>query len=464
MNTFGLAGMLTQARLRARSGTGVLDVLAVVAFSFSSWLTLTTLGGVYMFWHNTDAVNAAVASRFGEGILNDGLGQSYFALAVVALALLTVPLLSLGGAAARLGAGGRERRLASLRLIGMSSRQVLGMSVLESVLQASLGFVIGLVAYFGSLPAWKMLTFGTLPINPSQMLLPWWALCATFFLMAVIAALSTVIGLQRVSISPLGVAHRIIPPSVKMWRMAVLAATLVGVLYMTSLFSPSQVAVGQIISIGVTFLLFIGGISFAGPLLIQLTMRPLVLTSSPALLVGIRRVVSDSRGAWRNISAIALMGVVATLASTLSFVTLSQDVDSTGASIQEMIAHDIRQGVMIAFAFALIIGAVSTLIHQSSDVFDRAGEARTLVHVGTPVTTLIRARFIQVLLPLVAVSAILVALSLLPALANPVLNNWSNLNVMGVMILSGLVLTALSVAVTIPIQYQVVYERVRRND
>lgn len=65
-----------------------------------------------------------------------------------------------------------------------------------------------------------------------------------------------------------------------MWRMAVLAATLVGVLYMTSLFSPSQVAVGQIISIGVTFLLFIGGISFAGPLLIQLTMRPLVLTSS----------------------------------------------------------------------------------------------------------------------------------------------------------------------------------------
>lgn len=111
-------------------------------------------------------------------------------------------------------------------------------------------------------------------------------------------------------------------------------------------------------------------------------MRPLVLTSSPALLVGIRRVVSDSRGAWRNISAIALMGVVATLASTLSFVTLSQDVDSTGASIQEMIAHDIRQGVMIAFAFALIIGAVSTLIHQSSDVFDRAGEARTLVRNG----------------------------------------------------------------------------------
>lgn len=54
MNTFGLAGMLTRARLRARSGTGVLDVLAVVAFLFrrgsrsQRWVAFTCSGTILM--------------------------------------------------------------------------------------------------------------------------------------------------------------------------------------------------------------------------------------------------------------------------------------------------------------------------------------------------------------------------------------------------------------------------------
>ena len=42
----------------------------------------------------------------------------YQALAVIALVLLVVPLVSLGGAAARLSARRRDDRLATLRLLG----------------------------------------------------------------------------------------------------------------------------------------------------------------------------------------------------------------------------------------------------------------------------------------------------------------------------------------------------------
>lgn len=204
----------------------------------------------------------------------------------------------------------------------MSARQVIVMSIVESMIQASLGFVLGLGLYYVTLPAWKNITFGTLPISSYDMLLPWWVQCLTYLLVIVIAVVSTIVGLQRVSISPLGVAQRIIPAKVKMWRMGIVVTTLIILVYVTSTFTVSRAMLGSIISIAVAFVLFFGGIAIAGPLFIQLTMRPLVFTGSPARLVGIRRVVSDSRAAWRNISAVALIGAVATLVTTLTVVSI----------------------------------------------------------------------------------------------------------------------------------------------
>ncbi|USR79898.1 FtsX-like permease family protein [Arcanobacterium pinnipediorum] len=464
MSPLSLATMLTRARLAARTGSGILDIFAIAAFSVSAWLTLTTLGGVAMFYSRQDAINQAVVREFNGTLDTEVIGSIYFSLSIVALALLIVPLTSLGGGAARLGAGGRERRLASLRLIGMSARQVIVMSIVESMIQASLGFVLGLGLYYVTLPAWKNITFGTLPISSYDMLLPWWVQCLTYLLVIVIAVVSTIVGLQRVSISPLGVAQRIIPAKVKMWRMGIVVTTLIILVYVTSTFTVSRAMLGSIISIAVAFVLFFGGIAIAGPLFIQLTMRPLVFTGSPARLVGIRRVVSDSRAAWRNISAVALIGAVATLVTTLTVVSIDAPDKAVERSYVAMVSHDITQGVYIAFAFALIIGAVSTSIHQVSDVFDRAEESRALVYVGTPLATLIRARFIQVMYPLIAVLIIVSVLSAIPALINPVMGNWDNLRVLLIMMGLGIGLTLGCVAVTIPIQRRIVAMRVRRND
>ena len=91
------------AWLLARPGSAgaAASVLPVTAFGIVTALLLTVIGGAQAFWTWTD----------DEAVL-------YQALAVIALSLLVVPLVSLGGAAARLSARRRDDRLATLRLLG----------------------------------------------------------------------------------------------------------------------------------------------------------------------------------------------------------------------------------------------------------------------------------------------------------------------------------------------------------
>ncbi|RXZ67407.1 permease, partial [Agromyces albus] len=77
------------------------SALPVTAFGVVTALLLTVIGGAQSFWGWTDE-----------------MGFTYQALAVIALVLLVVPLVSLGGAAARLSARRRDDRLATLRLLG----------------------------------------------------------------------------------------------------------------------------------------------------------------------------------------------------------------------------------------------------------------------------------------------------------------------------------------------------------
>ncbi|MGV9192120.1 hypothetical protein ACTOVQ_04940 [Arcanobacterium canis] len=466
MRTLSLASMLAKARLTTRTGNALLDVFAVVAFAVSSWLTLTTLGGVWMFHSNKEAIDQVFAAQFGEAGQLQENGAMYFALSVFALALLTIPLMTLGAGAARLGANGRERRLASLRLVGMSARQVVGMSIIESLIHASLGFLVGMAIYVASLPAWTALSFGMVQITVAKMMLPWWGILATFGLISAISIVSTTAGLAKVSISPLGVARRVTPGAVRMWRMGVFATALAVVLYFSGIRDRGQdTEFTQIMTFAAVFVIFFGAVALVGPLFIQLTMRPLLAIGKPAWLLGMRRVVSDARGAWRNINSVALMGLVATLTLTLVSFNIKQGGENfANGSMLRQISSDISQGVVIAFAFAVILGAISTLIHQVSDIFDRGDESRSLVQIGTPIRVLIRARVIQVMAPMTALMTILVVIGFLPALSSGSVFRSGNMLMLLVMVGIGFALTLVSVLVMIPIQHQVVHDHVRKND
>ncbi|HUR01914.1 MAG TPA: FtsX-like permease family protein, partial [Nonomuraea sp.] len=85
-----------------------------------------------------------VASLAGEP-MDDA--EAYQVLALIASVLMVVPLLVFGGAAARLTVARRDQRLATLRLVGATPGQVVGMTVAEAMIVALAGAVTGTLAY-----------------------------------------------------------------------------------------------------------------------------------------------------------------------------------------------------------------------------------------------------------------------------------------------------------------------------
>lgn len=174
MTTTSMALMMTKSRLANRRGEWLLDALALLAYAVSSALLLTTLGGVWMFWERNEAIEPLSALNLGVDIgYVNGMSDIHVTYSIVALALLAIPLLSLGAAAAQLGANGRSRRLATLRLVGVSGRQVIVMSAFEAILMATLGFIIGAMIYAVTLLLWSNVSFHAVPFRAGEMLLPW---------------------------------------------------------------------------------------------------------------------------------------------------------------------------------------------------------------------------------------------------------------------------------------------------
>ena len=140
--TTRLAPRLAVARIKMRSGAAWLDVLAVVSFALSTLIALTVAGGIWMFKTLNDERPARIIRAIGEH--NADAMLTYYLLSVVAGALLVIPIFALGSSAARLGAQARARRLATLRLIGVTGSQTVRMALVETAAQWLIGAVAGI--------------------------------------------------------------------------------------------------------------------------------------------------------------------------------------------------------------------------------------------------------------------------------------------------------------------------------
>lgn len=464
MSTLTMASNLAIARIRNARGNALLDVFAIIAFAVSSWLLLTTLGGVWMFYNRQDSLSDLLLEHKGlDPFFTDGLGTMYFSLAIVALGLLIIPLLGLGSAATRLGANGRARRLASLRLIGVSAAQVNLMTLVETLLQALVGFAIGLTIYLVTLPAWSTVKFTDIHLGGTEMLLPWWGFLGAFVLVVVITLASTVIGLRRVSISPLGVSRRETPAALKHWRIIGLVVMIPVASYlMRNTNLESQIE--QIIGIALAWVGLFLAVSLAGPLFIQVASRPFARTGNPARLLGARRVIDEPRAAWRNISAISLMALIASIVVFALDISMVGSADPDAQALTEIMQADIVKGVVIALGIALALGATSTLIQQAADVFDREDESRALVKMGFPPSTLLKARLWQVMPPLALMLTVTIGVGAMIGGASETTSRAENMFLLVAMIIAGVVLTFVSVLATAPIQSALLKENTRKND
>lgn len=458
-NALSIAPLLTLSRLRSRRGDAWLDILAVASFALSSLMALTVTGGIWMFtqWraHPSELMVGAAADQWGGPTSADDMLMTYVILAFLAGTLLVFPIFSLGTSAARLGARGRSQRLASLRLIGVTGKQTIAMSLVETLVQWLLGALLGVIAYFATLPLWRYVSFLGSHIDPADMVLPLRILALILCILLFLALASTVAGLQRVRISPLGVAHRETSPALRFWRPVAFMVGLV-VFFAWSGVAPASNDSTVYIVTSVLLLGVIGGVTLVGPWVLQLLAMPLAHTRRVPRLLAMRRILDDPRAAWRNVSAIALLCFIA------GFVAIMPD---TGMGSVTYFEKDIMTGIEITLAFGFAVAALSTLMNQSSTIFDRAPETYALSQVGFPRSVFSKTRLHQVLGPLLFASVGSSALGALLAIAaSTMVISASGFIRMGVILALGVGLSTLSLLLCEPLERHVLATRKRTND
>ena len=372
------------AWLLARPGTtgATAAALPVVAFGIVTALLLAVIGGAQSFWTWTD-----------------DLAMTYQALAVVALVLLVVPLASLGGAAARLSARRRDDRLATLRLLGATPAAVSALAVIESVVLATVGSLAGVVLYFALVPALALIPFRGEALGVDGVLLGWPALVAVPLGVSLLAAVSAVVGLRLVVISPLGVRTRQDAPKLHWLRLvigAVVVALAVGIIAVL------QVAASAVMILAMLGLAFGGALAvqnLVGPWVIRLVARAQAGSAkTPAKLLAARTVLESPKGAWRQVSGVAMTSFMAVFAGSgvavLGALGASADLES------KLLVDDIRTGILITVVASFVMVACSVGVNQAASILDRRDLFQSLGKLGMPVRTMDAARRRSVMSPL----------------------------------------------------------------
>lgn len=372
------------ALLLARPGSAgaAASVLPVTAFGIVTALLLTVVGGAQTFWTWQD----------------DG-GVIYQALAVIALVLLVVPLVSLGGAAARLSARRRDDRLATLRLLGATPATVSALAVLESVALALIGAVLGVGAYLAGVPLLGMIPFRGEPLGASGVLLPWPVLVAVPFAIGALAALSAVLGLRQVVISPLGVRTRQEAPRMH-WMRLVVGVGVVALAF--GIMSVLRVAPSMLVILGMLALGFGGAVAvlnLVGPWVIRLVAsKQARRAKTPARLIAARSVLESPKAAWRQVGGVAMASFMAVFAGT--GVAVLGAMGSPGDAESALLLADIRTGILITVVGSFLMVACSVGVNQAAGILDRGDLYRSLGMLGMPTATMDAARRRAVMSPL----------------------------------------------------------------
>lgn len=383
--------------LSLRPGAGARSslILPIVAFALVTALLVGLIGGAQTFW-----------------TWSDDLALTYQMLAVIALCLLVVPLTALGGAAARLSARRRDERLSTLRLLGVTSATVRLITVIESSALALIGSVAGIALSFIVLPLIALIPFRGAPLGFSAVVPPWWAFVAVCLGMVVLAAVSSVVSLRAVVISPLGVRTRSEAPRMSWLRpliavgVVIIAATLTG-------------AIGGVAATPMVLIIVLAG-CFGGAVAVLNLVGPWFLSVRAASaarkartarrLLAARRVTEDPRAAWRQVSGVAMASFTAVFAGT--GLALISGVDASEMDEgSRVLLTDMRMGVLITVLGSFIIVACAVGVSQAADIIDRAPFARSLWLLGAEPSDIEAARRRSVTSPLIttSVGAVVVA-------------------------------------------------------
>ena len=395
-------------------------VLPVLAFAASAALFLLIAGGIHAFytWLGGDA-STATSVEAGSGTKNTAhtMQPLYLMLAWISGFLLLTPLFTLGASAARLSARRRDDRLATLRLLGASTRRLTLYTMLDSVIYAAVGFVLGFIVYLVLVLPFGMLRFQNIPLGPGNMLLPLPIVLVCGFVSLIIAATSSLFGLSKVTISPLGVRTRSDKPSLGK-RALILGCVLLVVGFIGAIASQvimnlaadSMGANGFVlvlviaIMFGLPILLTMLAVDLIGGFVVGLYARIRVRTArTPATLLAYRSIMESPRAAWRQVSGVAMTTFIAAFVGPiLGMVNSAPGVEE--GSAESYLIGDILQGLVLVLFLSYLLVALSALLNQSAAIYERGSLYSSLRMMGTEATVLKRSRRIVVFGPLLLVS------------------------------------------------------------
>ncbi len=356
-------------------------VLPVVAFAVVTALLLIVAGGAQAFFS-----------------WRDGNAFLYQALAVIALALLVVPLAALGGSAARLSARRRDDRLAGLRLLGATAGTVAALTVIESTALAVVGALAGIVVYLPAVPLVGLIPFRGEPLGASVLLGPGWIALAVAGIGA-LAAVSAAVGLRGVVVSPLGVRTRQEAPRLHWVRLLIGVAVVAGTF---AAMSALQLASGFGVVLAILALGFGGTVAvlnLVGPWILRLIASGQAKRARTVRkLLAARTVLESPKAAWRQVSGVAMTSFMAVFAG-VGVGLLDAAGGQSDPESRELLA-DIRTGVVITVVASFLMVACSVGVNQAAAILDRRDLYVSLDRIGMPVAEMNGVRGRAVLSPL----------------------------------------------------------------
>ncbi len=396
--------------LRRETFTSVPALLMIAAFTACSALFLTVAGGCWAFmsWPTEGAGEFAIYAIL------------YKVLAGLAAALLIIPAVSLGQAAATLSARREDERLSTLSLLGASAPTVTLVSVAEPIVMSAIGTVFGVGGYLLLAYPLSRLNFQGHPLGYDAMMLPGWILVAACSGLVVISAVSALVGLRRIVVSPLGVRTKSLPAKFPLARIvtSVCLIAAVGVALFISKTATSMSSLTTVILVaGVATVVMVAigliVIDVLGVLFVRLIawLRGRMAGSVPAL-VGARLVSANPKQYWRRVSGVAMTAFTATFAGTgAAFFARSNDQEMSG--LGAYLGRDVLTGILLTLGIAFLFVTASAVLNQAGDIYDRADTYRELHAAGMSEATVRKINVAAVMMPVVWVSAFAGGLGLL---------------------------------------------------
>ncbi len=446
MTTLRLAWLF--ARRGAADRATVL--LPIIGFAIATVLLLVVVGGAQTFFAGNDDPTRS---------WDDDSAFVYQSLAVIGLVLLVVPLLTLGGSVARLSARRRDDRLAGLRLLGATPAMVAALTVIESTTLAALGVLGGAVLYLPASWLIGLIPFRGEPLGANAYLAAdGIVLCALGVI--VLAAVSAILSLRGVVVSPLGVRTRQNAPKLH-WIRFLIGALVVGVTFLAMAMLRAMEAAVIVVVLGVGFGATIAVLNLVGPLILRVQALVQARRAKTARrLLSARAMLESPKAAWRQVSGAAMTSFVAVIAG-VGVSIMSAGSDSSDDPEFQMLLTDIRTGIIVVVAISFLMVACSVGVNQTAALLDRRDLYVSLDRIGMPIDEMDAARTRAVLSPLRVTtigSAVTAAIVVLPLSGIAALTSPLTLVLAAACLAGGILLVWLGLRATRPVLRRVLAE------